>query len=43
MNLLTPSSDTGRGPIAWMTRHGVAPNLLMAVLLIGGLLMSMRV
>jgi multidrug efflux pump subunit AcrB len=43
MNLLTPSKDTGRGPIAWMTRHGVAPNLLMAVLLIGGLLMSMQV
>jgi len=43
MNLLTPSSDTDRGPIAWMTRHGVAPNLLMAVLLIGGLLMSLRV
>ncbi len=43
MTLLTPSKDTGRGPIAWMTRHGVAPNLLMAVLLIGGLLMSMQV
>jgi len=43
MNLLTPSTDTGRGPIAWMTRHGVAPNLLMAVLLIGGLLMSMQI
>ena len=26
-----------------MTRHGVAPNLLMAVLLIGGLLMSLQV
>jgi len=43
MSLPTSSSDTGRGPISWMTRHGVAPNLLMAVLLIGGLLMSMRV
>ncbi|MFO8015218.1 MAG: efflux RND transporter permease subunit [Phycisphaerae bacterium] len=43
MNLLTPSQDTGRGPIAWMARHGVAPNLLMAVLLIGGLLMAMQV
>jgi len=34
---------TERGPIAWMTRHGVAPNLLMAVLLIGGFLMSLRI
>jgi len=32
-----------RGPIAWMTRHGVAPNLLMAILLVGGLLMSTRI
>jgi multidrug efflux pump subunit AcrB len=29
------------GPIAWMTRHGVAPNLLMAFLIVGGFLMSM--
>ena len=32
-----------RGPIAWMTRHGVAPNILMAVLILGGLLMSTQV
>jgi len=43
MSLLTPSTDTSHGAISWMTRHGVAPNLLMAVLLIGGLLMSMRI
>ena len=24
-----------RGPVAWMARHGVAPNLLMALLIIG--------
>ncbi|MEH6605504.1 MAG: efflux RND transporter permease subunit [Pseudomonadales bacterium] len=27
-------------PISWMTRHGIAPNLLMLVLIIGGLVMS---
>ena len=31
------------GPIAWMTRHAVAPNLLMLVLLIGGLIMATRI
>lgn len=31
-----------RGPIAWMVRHRVAPNLLMAVLLVGGLLSASR-
>jgi len=30
-----------KGPIAWMARHGVAPNLLMALLIIGGFLMSL--
>jgi multidrug efflux pump subunit AcrB len=29
------------GPVSWMARHGVAPNLLMAFLIIGGILMSM--
>ncbi|MEA3367504.1 MAG: efflux RND transporter permease subunit, partial [Planctomycetota bacterium] len=42
-SLDTSSTGEKRGPIAWMTRHGVAPNLMMAVLLIGGLLMSLRV
>ena len=27
------------GPVAWMVNHGVAPNLLMAFLIIGGILM----
>jgi len=36
-------SDAERGPIAWMTRHRVAPNLLMAILLIGGFLMARQV
>lgn len=29
------------GPVSWMAQHGVAPNLLMAFLIIGGILMSM--
>jgi multidrug efflux pump subunit AcrB len=29
-----------RGPLAWMVRHRVAPNLLMAVFIVGGLLMT---
>jgi multidrug efflux pump subunit AcrB len=32
-----------RGPLAWMARHRVAPNLLMAVLLVGGLLMTTQI
>lgn len=31
------------GPVAWMARHGVAPNLLMAFLIIGGFLMSLNI
>ena len=31
---------THRGPIAWMVHHGVAPNLLMLLLIIGGLVAS---
>jgi len=31
------------GPVAWMAHHGVAPNLLMAFLIIGGLLMSLTI
>jgi len=33
----------GRGPISWMARNAVAANLLMAVLLVGGLLIGTRV
>ncbi|WP_445003382.1 efflux RND transporter permease subunit [Halomonas mongoliensis] len=29
-----------RGPIAWMVHHGVAPNLLMLLLILGGLMAS---
>ncbi len=32
-----------RGAIGWMTRHAVAPNLLMLVLLIGGFIMATRI
>lgn len=31
------------GPIAWMARHGVAPNLLMALLLIGGFMVALTI
>lgn len=32
--------ETHRGPIAWMTRNSVAANLLMIVLIVGGLLVG---
>ncbi len=31
------------GPVAWMARHGVAPNLLMAFLIVGGFLVSLTI
>lgn len=31
------------GPLAWMARHGVAPNLLMAFLIVGGFLVSLTI
>ncbi|GMG83384.1 efflux RND transporter permease subunit [Paralimibaculum aggregatum] len=31
------------GPIGWMARHGVAPNLLMLLMLLGGLLFANRI
>ncbi len=34
---------TDRGPLAWMARHRIAPNLLMVVLLLGGLLMTTQI
>ncbi|HUW83494.1 MAG TPA: efflux RND transporter permease subunit [Phycisphaerae bacterium] len=37
----TPNED--RGAIAWMARHAVAPNLLMLVLLVGGLITAIRI
>ncbi len=36
-------TETERGPIAWMTRTRVTPNLLMVVFLVGGFLMSLRI
>lgn len=35
--------DLERGPIAWMARHGVAPNLLMVFLIVGGFYFALRV
>ena len=35
--------DTESGPISWMVRHRVAPNLLMVFLMGGGLLMSLQI
>jgi multidrug efflux pump subunit AcrB len=35
--------DEYRGPIAWMVRNRVTPNLLMIVLLMGGLFMSLKI
>ena len=32
-----------RGPLAWMVDHGVAPNLLMILLIAGGLLVSLSI
>ena len=32
-----------RGPLAWMVRHRVAPNLLMLIFLVGGLLMTTQI
>lgn len=32
-----------KGPIAWMSRHGVAPNLLMLFLILGGFVMSLMI
>ena len=34
------SPSEHRGPVAWMARHSVAPNLLMLFLMIGGLMMA---
>ena len=36
-------AEAARGPIAWMARHGVAPNLLMALLLIGGFMVALTI
>ncbi len=33
-------SSQRTGPIAWMTRNRITPNLLMLVLMVGGFLMA---
>ncbi|MBU0639650.1 MAG: efflux RND transporter permease subunit [Planctomycetes bacterium] len=38
-----PTGPAERGPIAWMVRNSVTPNLLMVVLLLGGFLMALRI
>lgn len=40
---MTREASLHRGPVAWMARHGVAPNLFMALLIIGGFLMSLTI
>lgn len=37
------NKETSRGPIAWMAGNSVAANLLMLVLLVGGLLMGLHI
>ncbi len=37
----TPASEQERGPIAWMAKNPVAANLLMFVILLGGLLATL--
>jgi len=34
---------TRRGPLAWMVDHGVAPNLLMVLFILGGLMASLAI
>ena len=38
-----PEGHSSHGPIAWMVHNRVAPNLLMLVLLIGGLFMATQI
>ncbi len=41
--MATDPGERARGLIGWSTAHRVAPNLLMMVLIVGGLLMSTRI
>ncbi len=43
MNPAPQPNPTDRGPIAWMAGHSVTANLLMLVLLLGGLLMGFKI
>ncbi|MBN2447597.1 MAG: efflux RND transporter permease subunit [Phycisphaerae bacterium] len=38
-----PDPDIKRGPIGWMAWHSVAPNLLMALLLVGGFICALNI
>ena len=40
---MTEQRELRHGPLAWMTHHRVAPNLLMLVLILGGLFMSTKI
>ena len=39
---MTKQTTQHRGPIAWMARNGVAANLAMVIILVGGALGAMR-
>ena len=32
-----------KGPLAWMVDHGVAPNLMMVLFIVGGLMASLAI
>src|SRR6056297_205368 len=40
---MNPEQEQKRGPIAWMAKNSVAANILMAVLLIGGVIAALNV
>ncbi|MBE3069501.1 MAG: efflux RND transporter permease subunit, partial [Planctomycetes bacterium] len=43
MTTLPPLAPVKPGPMAWMVRNRVTPNLLMLVLLVGGLIVATRI
>jgi multidrug efflux pump subunit AcrB len=40
---MNPEQEQKRGPIAWMAKNSVAANILMAVLLLGGIIAALNV
>ena len=38
-----PDPSERRGPIAWMTRNRITPNLMMLCFLVGGLFVALRI
>lgn len=40
---MTMAQRLEKGPISWMARHGIAPNLLMLALIIGGIMTSFSI